>query len=432
MIDMAEKKINSSNFGIHILKFLAIFFQIEVHAYNWLSHHLHVSAQIYSSVWETKLLLMKGGFSTLVPITAAAVLRMGLPLSPGQNKLPSDFSLRPYITLCFLLMLIESLKEMIVYGPWAFFSWNALHLIALTFLTILVVARYSVLLLWPLAAAIFLLTPLMIASVDNYIDSLGLIHPWLSVNLCFFLFLTLLATIIGWKYHNSKNIDQKIKVRGYTLLSLLWLSISLVCYFVPQQYAGQDMIRTLPGGILTGTAMGNHIWGFFPWAGMMIVGFLVYDILLRLKASKTCLWGMALIGAIGLIAFYIFFSDEVMDNCSGQRASLGFSALCFNRTPIQVVLTIALFLLATPFSVCAEKIGFEFKFVRVVSKSILWIYLYETSILVWLAPVWIQYIPQADRVYSFTIFALVSSAGIAILLDKFQYKLAVTLKKNER
>ena len=436
---MSLEKVEKSqpfNFGINLLKFLAIFFQIEVHAYNWLSLDLHGPAENLESVYQAKLLLLKGGFSMLVPITAAAILRMTLPLAPGQTRLTAKFNFSPYWSVIAFLALAESIKQSVVYGPGAFFGWNALHLISLCFIIILLLAKKSTLWLWPLSLGTMALTPVILAllgSYDEYSKHRLAIPPlhnvmaetyivfWLSVLLFF-----------TWKFLRSPKIDRLHKKRGALISLALGALIVVLSLQIPYKFTDTMRMKDLWSGILAGDFFGAHIWGFFPWGGMVLVGFLVYDLVLRFKASTFFLISLLASGLICLATFFVFFSDAVLAHCSAQLAISGFNALCFNRTPEQILLAIGVFLMIVPICIWAERLGFENGLVRSVSRSILWIYIFETSVLVWLAKYWVQFISTDYLVISFTIFALISSFGLGLLIDHFKFSLAVTLKRNEK
>lgn len=425
-----------SNFGINILKFLAIFFQIEVHAYSWLSVNLHGAAESVESVYQAKLLLLKGGFSMLVPITAAAVFRMTLPLTPGAEKLTPSFYARSYWGLLIFLAFVESTKEALVYGWGGFFAWNALHLIALCFLIILVVCKYSVRYLWVISLGTMLLTPLLLKILIPYDESrlhrvpIPPLHNVLAPTyLVLFLAILLFTTFKIWR---TDRIDPIHKKRALGIATIVAILGSFLCLQIPFKFEDTLRLETLGMGIVAGDGSGAHIWGFFPWGGMIILGFLIYDLMLRFKASLRFLLSLFVSGLACVSVFYYFLSDQMLAHCSSQLPTGGFNALCFNRTPEQTLLVIGIFLMVVPVCVWLERFGFENGLVRSVSRSILWIYIFETSVLLWLSKLWIQHVPADYLVGSFTIFALVSCCALGLLIDRSKFSLAVTFKKNEQ
>lgn len=439
-----------SSHGLHALKTLALLCQVIVHAHAWTVLAVHGPATPPSTVTSEKLHLILGAMSMMVPMTAAAVFRASLPISSDHQRIQID-SWRPYIALSVFLGLLESLKHAIVYGLTWFFAWDVLHLIAVSLLLIIAIGRRSIQAVMVAGGAILLLTPVLIdalesmevrlvpAPSDSPTSWMWFFAPWIvAIGCCYVVTVTLL-----WV---ATKFEAKHKVRLSLLATLAFLGIGVLGALYADQTFGSLILRNLWIGVLTGTRSGMHIWGLFPWSGMILLGFSLQDLVMRggLKSRLvTLVGGLALIGV-----FYFWFAETVNEICSPRGAFNGFSGDCFNRTEQQTVLILGLacvlFPLVAILSDAVEKPGLSHEFsrglsrgfsleprlIRMISRSILTIYLFETTALAFFPRVLARYLTPEQLMSAMTFIAFGGMVGVAWLTEKMPKSLHLTVRKN--
>jgi hypothetical protein len=430
---MPSKPNAPKTYGIHYVKAATICHQVMVHAQAWLTMFYPYEIHTDPSPLALKTMLLTGAISMAVPMTAAAILRLNVAVSDSHQI--QHASWRTYLPLCLGLMLLESCKQVWVYGAPGFFEWDALHTISLTILLILFIGRYSVMWLWPTAFAILGVTPLMLKWVDplerliirNHPEngafnenSLGIAYSLVFSVLWGFCFYRLLASSLSSK--------RKLQIGGaWILIGSLMVTF---CQNIQGTWTSDFVLRTLPVGILVGARSGFHIWGFFPWAGVTILGFLIYDLMIR-KPSWPWVWAIGVAGAFSILFFYWDYVDSTINKCTPNGKATGFNGLCFNRTPEQIFLIIGCFLFLVFEGRFVERWNLEFRLIRAVSRSILWIYLFTTTVMQNLAQWWVLHIPAKHLTWSFVVFCLICANLLAMLIDRLPSEISITLKKVE-
>jgi hypothetical protein len=420
---------SSSTYGIHALKANALFFQILAHAHIWASQNgLFL---FNASPFWTQVAMGLGDFAMTVPMTAGAVLRMMCETDDQDRVVNINWS--SFLQTMALLALFESVKDGLVYSPADFFTWNVLQLIAVTMPLMLFIASFGMAYLWSVALTIICGAPAVIEWISDYDPPLmGLPDPPVGiinvVGITFtFIFLAALV-FTGIKIVHSSAFTRKHKYRMLALLG--GTAIAGTALLLPMKYDPlfTYCVKTLWVGALAGTQNGFHLWGFFPWAGTIMIGFLIYDAILRTKASPILLGALIVAGTIMLI---IFFSGDASLAITGRSQIWVLSGFYMNRVPGRALLTIGLFCLGTPIAYGAMRMGWEKGYVVKLSRCILWIYIYQTSFLLIAARLLKRVAPDPSNNLTllYTVFALASSLALPIVLQKIPFTIHLQFRK---
>lgn len=269
--------------------------------------HSHLGYDLYISI---------GFFSVSLPALAGSSLRSFLDkYLVGGKVLNYDF--KDILKVGLFLMILESVKNVLIYEPLMFFSWDVLHFISLSFIIIV----------W-------------------------LLSRWGSRSLVAFSFASLVigATVPAWLSSES----------GSTVLqALLWLSKALLWTFVlvaPSFFILSGLRKYLQSRPLArskktlyislGLSMGvliaagiaivmkdlvffkrisestflamlfrvpqtfGHLWPLFPWFTLVGAGFILHDFYLTAKNRTRNLWlGLVISLAVFLGFFFFLFQD---------------------------------------------------------------------------------------------------------------------------
>jgi hypothetical protein len=414
------------------VKALAIGHQVMVHAQAWLTLFYPTEVHVAPSFVAQQVMLSVGAISMTAPMTAAAVLRLNVAVDDNRIQ---PFPWSPYIWLCFSLMLLESCKQVWIYGWPGFFEWDALHTVALTIPIILLVGRRSIGLLWALALAIILATPILYWAIGSWEATYSAAHADPNDFNPSLLSIAYLCVFIScWGFLFGKLLQSKLDDKRKKIFGGLLMFVAVVCAVfierIPSDHVSDMVLRTLPIGILFGSYEGYHIWGFFPWAGIIMLGFLIYDWMVRQPDLKVVMAILA-IGVIALVIFYYHYSEVTIARCAPRGKVSGFNGICFNRTPQQFLLVIGCFLVLVAEGRLVELWGWENRLWRALSRSILPIYIFSTTIMQYLAQWWINHIPTPQLIWSFILFCLVITHVLALLIDRAPTDISITLRKVE-
>ncbi|MGE3771039.1 MAG: hypothetical protein AB7G06_08840 [Bdellovibrionales bacterium] len=413
-------------YGVHILKAFAITMQILAHSYMWLIHSqvIHLRNLIN---WQDYIGMIMGALVLALPMTAGAVLRLTTQVDTMQNRaINIPWSAIGWTML--VLALIESTKHALMWQAGHFFMWDVLHLVAVSVLLTLAIARFSIPLLWSIALAIIFVTPFlidMLAPIETQIpvppDSLDWLAGAILSVITAFIVLLIVRSIV-----RHPAITQRYRVRTSLAVALLGIGIiGLLIAYMPTTHLTLRSLSLLPLGAAIGTMTGGHIWPLFPWAGCIMAGFLIYDLIVRKNASPRFMISLFLIGAALLVFFFRYYGPLFFVTFSDHSFT---SAAFFNRSPSAPLMVVGVFCLMAPVSYWLARMGAEKSYIVAISRNILWIYLYQTSLLVIAAQHVNQIMPGRDGVIAYTAFALASSLALPFILRliPFNVRLSVT------
>jgi hypothetical protein len=415
-------------YGIHLLKSVAIFMQIIAHTAIWCVQYSMYPLQKVGGSWDYFVPILIS-LSPMLPMTAGAVLRLMLPTSANGRQLTNI----PWETLLWslvFLMLVESIKAALVYQSTFFFSWNVLHLIALTSVVILVVGRFSIAALWVIALVILFYTPVVTAGLDvieaaRSLDNTTYLWPVKGLMQVGIFSLLMIAGIIALL--RSRHLAARFRVRLLLLLGMVWFAGALLLIHTPNSFMDRGVFETAWIGILAGTRSGFHTWGIFPWAGVVMLGFLIYDLVIRSRANKFLLMTMCGAGLAIVVGIGGLHSDDFYQTFS--RGSL-VSSLYFNRFYLLPLLIMGLFCTVVPLAYWAAHAGWEKPYFVDLSRSILWVYVYQTSVLVFAAQWARTHLPAAHNSDIFSAFAVSSALLLPLLIKLIPSHIKFSLKKN--
>ncbi|HEU0117599.1 MAG TPA: hypothetical protein VFR09_03100 [Alphaproteobacteria bacterium] len=424
-----ETPASAPTYGIHILKAWMIFFQILAHAHLWaVGTNSFLTNPFADPIW-IYIAMGFGCFGMVVPMTAGAVLRMICTADKNNRVVNIDW--RSMITTMLLLALFESTKDAFFYDLSAFFMWNVLHLIAVTVLLMLFIAQFGMRWLWSAALTILFITPFVIRSLDPYETLLtkSLITPdWPLQGIVFAGILTLIAGVLRTKLTHSNAFMPKHKKRMMIVLALSWLLATIGCLQMRNGIMTISAFKTLWIGALAGTHSGLHIWGFFPWAGTIMLGFLIYDLIIRAHSKPIFIACLFVCGTILLAYFYYEFGPDTAMILGVTKRSV-LSGIYLNRQPALAILIIGLFCTMAPVSYLLMRLGCERGYVIALSRSILWIYIYQTSLLAIAPPYFKKWLPGDEGLIAYAIFALASSLALPLILQRIPFRIHLQIKK---
>lgn len=366
-------------YGIHLLKVGAILLQIIAHSYLWsIQQGLVQIGNIGTVLNDATYCALSLAY--IIPMTAGAVLRMISQVDTANDRIINvDWRGTFYMSLA--LALLESIKQAAVYHGNGFFSWNVLHLIAVTFPLLLLVGHYSIKMVWSLGISIMLITPAVILPLrlDQPILPTDIFHlPFSAKSLALLVVTAIVIVLLLRRIWQSQTMKQQHKWRVSLLAGLIFTILASFLLRITPSPIEAIELATLPIGALVGSENGMHIWAFFPWAGSIFLGFAIYDLIIRTRAAK---WLMALMIVIGLALLKIFFELYIYDVTASLSATAGFSGVHFNRTPEKMLMVVGFFLLATPLVIFLSRLGAERPYVVTLSRYVLWLYIYQTTLL---------------------------------------------------
>lgn len=413
-------------YGIHLLKVGAILLQIIAHSYLWSVQQGLLRVVNIGSVLND-LTYCALSMAYIIPMTAGAVLRMVSHVDTVNDRVVNiDWRATFYTSIA--LALLESIKQSAVYHGSGFFAWNVLHLIAVTFPLLLLVGSKSIKMVWSVGISIMLITPAVIRPLrgDEHMIPMDILpnHPSMKIIALLLLF-SWIAGVFIQRTYRSKTMAVRYKQRVFGLIGALWV---LVVWLLLRSTPGpMDNLEfaTLPVGALVGSENGLHIWAFFPWAGSIFLGFAIYDLVIRTRAAN---WLLALMIVTGLLLLKIFFELYVYDVTASMSATAGFSGVHFNRTPEKMLMVVGFFLLATPLVIWLARCGAERPYMIQLSRYVLWLYVYQTTILVAVPGVVQHHLGDSLSNMQCVIVAAVISFTTAVALPAIIKRIPLNLK----
>lgn len=422
----------AETYGIHLLKVSAILLQVLAHSYLWsVQKGLLVLGDIGTSLNHLSYSLLSTAL--IIPMTAGAVLRMTAQVDLARDRV-INIDWRAITGLCVGLALIESLKQMAVYHGGAFFSWNVLHLIAISIPLMLWIGSYSIRLVGSVGLSIMLVTPAVIRPLTNYDLTLPINLAAFGVSLKAVVLITLISVILFGAIRRtarSASFAPAHRKRFIIFLGLVWAVATALLLQIKPNFMESIELATLPVGIIAGSETALHIWGFFPWAGSILLGFYIYGLIIRTKASRLMMWGMVLLAIPPLL---LFLDQYVYDVTSSLSATAFFNGYHFNRTPEKMLLVIPLFMLAVPLFIWLARKGFETPYVVLLSRYVLWLYIYQTTLLIFF-PSWVQSafggsLSNLQCMMVSTTLSFGSALALPAIIKRIPLNLRLQMKKN--
>lgn len=420
----------TESYGIHLLKVGVILLQVIAHSYLWsVQKGLIVTTDI-GNLWNNATYTLLST-ALILPMTAGAVLRMVTPVDTDQDRIVGG-SMRAVLIGSLLLALIESVKQALVYSSGVFFSWNVLHVIAVACPLIVLIGRYSILLLWSVALTIIFATPLMIELLAG-----SETHQWLKPSgglplaSCIFVGLWSLFVLgLVRRIWRSVTMAPVYKGRALIILAIIWTLVAAGLAHWGRDPTAYLLINTLPMGATVGTTSGMHIWAFFPWAGTIMLGFLIFDALIRMRATTRALLLLLATGLCLLTVFYLGFANDVTSTLTAKAVFGGYH---FNRLPSKILMVVGLFCLAVPLCVWLARRGAERPYVVLLSRYVLWLYVYQTTVQMLIPPfvqqhmgVWLS---NWQCVALATVLSVVTTLALPWLIKRIPLSLNLKLRK---
>jgi hypothetical protein len=297
---------DKDTYGIHYLKFFMALMILFVHELVFSSLVTQQGVDIRNPAFLHFMALVPSSF--LAPMTAGGVQAIALraQLTTGRLK---DFDLGPFVKLALGLAFLESVKAALVSMPSVFFGWNVLHFLALALVTVLILARYSVHLVWISGLVCLALTPtlqglLRTFQVQNTNQVSNLYQPEIVHLAKLILIVPTFTALLIWIWRRS-SLERKYKLRlslGAVVFGNLSLALAMNTptdiYFVPR-------ILNLPTGLLVGDSLGLHYWPFFPWYSGVALGFCFYYALSQFSRTSTL---RILAGALAVLGLGVHFA----------------------------------------------------------------------------------------------------------------------------
>lgn len=417
--------------GLHLFKVFCIFALTQAHALMWMgaAYHENLSS---SHFWFHAFSLFSGTFLTfswLFPFLGGAIFRAILAPSIHDNRLQVS-GLRPFWNTFVFCALLESTKHALTYSLIYFSLWGCVHTITFTFIVIAWISRRSLLWLYPVSLAGLALTPYLISIVSPFeFDQSAVPELLLNIPTLRFFLMTLLGALFAFifgKILKTEALKPKYRLRVIGLLTLMTILGACLALGVSESMRNKVFIGNIWNGMLVGTEKAYFIWAIFPWSFAVMIGFLAYDWILRMKRNRKfnllLMWG-------SLTALYLSSKFVAYDQLSARAdPTILFSPALLNRGWATFLFSLFLFLTSLPFFVELSKFGFERPWVKRCSRSYFWIYLFQTSVGV-LLPQWTRsWIPFAVNIYLIPTFLILCCFIIPWLVEALPSKINIDMR----
>ncbi|RPJ76362.1 MAG: hypothetical protein EHM20_07570, partial [Alphaproteobacteria bacterium] len=360
---------NTATYGITNVKFFNVLFMITGHALIWLEAVYQFGSTMSGSLVAQKTFSMLGFFAMSIPVTAGAVLR--IELRPNFSKgFFHSVPTRRIFKMSLVLVLLESLKDLIVFGGPAFFSWNVLHFIALSLaVTVLIVERTKKINGITLLVIISFFIPFFTAELSRiFLQSFEsqAFYSFLKFGKMAYLVFVAISIAIAFK-----------KFRGNQLKFTLALILLIGLY----TWNGATNWRTfwqtfgsLPLGALLPTVSTRHLWPFFPNYFLFGTGFLIIHYLEKEGPIEKKLRHLLFAAFTFYVVYWIWGSDRYL---LYSRKIGTWSELLSSPGPFSMLGILSAFIVTMVTSIYYEK-KIEYKewgYHLVYSQGILFIYI---------------------------------------------------------
>lgn len=411
--------------GIEYLKFISVWIFITNHATAYMSFYRtdRLFGAISGEGLNDILGIALGSLTYTLPATAVAVFRVSLSRNFVGTRL-MNFPLKKVASLAGALCLIESLKQGLVFGPKFFFSWSVLHFIGISLLLLALLSRVSIVLVGVAGLATLFLTPW----IQKLLIPLQIltVEQTQGLNATDFVRNVLLALsaiafpVVGVAVFKAKSLPSRLKaVLGAVLAAAFVGAAWILPRFTPADPEFSALVYNLPTGILVGNERLQHIWPFFPWFSLQAFAFVWVHILLQ-KENRARNRLILLALSTAMLAYFLATGIETF--VSSVSSNFIFGAKHFQAEPNLALGVMGLFGLL--FLLCGRvakhrgRISNSLSLWSVYSRTVFWIYLFATTIGVFLAKPFAQHIPSyMAAMYSYDVVMIVLSylLGVAVV-----------------
>lgn len=382
--------INPQNpYGIHFLRAVTSFGLIAVHAVAWTLYFGGYRVDTFN----TSMIIIGSVIciSGITPIVAGAAQALYLQNHVRGTKLVSVPFAKIISALVFLIF-IEDLKSAVVFGPGMFFAWNVTHVISVSLVLTLVLARISVYCVFATAAACIAVTPLVRKILSPYqlvspatIDLIN--SSTIPFQLCLAAVSIVFATlaIVLWA---SPRLPRTLKLRT---TGILFFAYSVFVYLASRaDFYPQFAVRILnfPIGALIGDQLGYHSWPLFPWYSIVAGGFLYFYVLMTTAYPRGVRLGFAVLTASSLYVYYVYYHQNISAEMDPRNiwsskilAAADLSQLYWTFGAFSLVALISDALSTAPWMdrrLAQHPVFFETTLV--FSRSIFWVYIFMNTV----------------------------------------------------
>lgn len=391
--------------SVDFLKFMGALAMVFAHCYIFLYRLIPNSIDITNLKFINKLAYLNGLYSLILPAMAGVVFRDTLAPYFQNNKiknLPPLFILKS----CVALMLLESIKNGLIFGFKYSFRWDVLHFTAISFyiLNVLLI-RWKISIIYYAVSLLLALCLIINLSLDYSIlkmDIRNILNPH-------FFYVCSIILLIGFltflfKLYQFKNFKFKI----YAFFCLFVLYKYSVIYFSDFEF--QIILMNLPLSIFIQLGQyGGHIWPLFPWIVLIFIGFILRDWQINNSISFKI---RAIIIGISFSLFFYFFIFE-FELYSKLLTKVSFFSPLYFRPSALITFEILCFFICVfyLYDLVFTRLKWKCSVVKEISDGILIFYILH-MFLAWnlLPPIFkLVPIPWLYWIYPFTILFLTYS-----------------------
>ncbi len=416
------------------IRLLTVFSIILVHTISWTMESFN-----YSLHWDSHL-LMPPVLTVLLWIFSTIPLMSGVYLYNSDAN--ADFDdpaskkkwLVRIIKLGLILYSLDILKNIIFYGLSGFFYTEVLNMIGASYILIALTAYFSTYLTLLVGFFIFALSfskyksdfhvEILNAYLKNYTDT-----PYIHYTLGS---IAILAFLYFFNKIKNSELPKIFKRNLFVLLTLVmaWLLLRVGRLDVNDKNLHLSYVYYFKNLFWGSYTLNYSFWPLAPWASQVLIGYSVVSIFNKFKLTLTSKlkYMLGLLGCMVLIAptYYTYQNFQPLAQEYDKQHflwSLGF----FNSGALLVICGIGTTLLLCGFMDQFRINLINTDFTRSFNKSILWIYLFVTTIARRICHLTTQVVAfEVGLVLN--IFIVVSlSMLIAYVLNT--KKLSITLKK---
>lgn len=370
-------------------------------------------------------------FSVFFIILSGASLRLNINniLQDHQSRL-SNYKIGPALPL---VLLACSFKSMLLFGTCQFFRWEAPYAIAVSLILLIAITRIHIYLCYLVflmfIAFRFILFDFLNPILTKLLPVTYMISPFADTLIIktVIIFLILITLI---KFKKKLHVKSNFKYFLYfffILISALWLKSDSF-------YASTEVsiFKSLPFGIMIGNSkQSQHAFGLIFWLPIVMAGFILTDLILKLKNNLIFL--LVVFSASVATLCYLFYEfiqlqrDTIYYSIADMGNQFIVDPVSSNTLLFSSLFIVSIYILNLFFSNIKN-----IKFFKVISQSIFYQYLFITLFGSQICIILTLLVPKYNFIASLVVL-LFMGLVLAYILDYLtSFRLEFTLKRSSK
>ncbi len=218
-------------------------------------------------------------------LLSGANFRLNTYNAPGESAQTEKYRILPFVTI---ILFGCSIKSMLLFGSHQFFRWEAPHTILTCILLIFLLSQFRLYMVYLLFLIVIffrldlfeILNPVLLKLTDSEFIFSAVADTIILKSLILLIFFWM-----HLKLSKFLHLRSQVKLGFYLiflLISYFWLSSGR--YFRSSEIS---VFKSLPYGILIGDSRASqHAFGLIFWLPIVFAGFILSDLMLKLKNHK--------------------------------------------------------------------------------------------------------------------------------------------------